>query len=304
MTQENPHERKEKRRLTVVVIPGVETAKTRTISVSRIGLVLSLITAFFVIVAFAIALVAYTPARALLPVSSPEIERRYGKQIAEVQRQVGVVIQEMERLRAYNLRLRKALGDPISAGESLSVMERESVAARMSDVVADQRSRDITAVQNASHPESIPFVGTESSTPIRIVSDREDETNLRLELPLTMPADGYFTRGFDASRYHYGVDIAGRPGSAILAAADGDVMFSGWTFDDGYTLMIAHEGGMMTVYKHNQALLKTAGAVVKRGEPVALLGNTGITSSGPHLHLEVWKDGRAQDPQRYLLTML
>ena len=124
MSPENLHERKEKRRLTVVVIPGVETAKTRTISVSRIGLALSLIAAFFVIVTLAIAVVAFTPARALLPVSSPEVERRYGKQIAEVQRQVGIVLLEMDRLRAYNLRLRKALGDPLSVGESIAVMER------------------------------------------------------------------------------------------------------------------------------------------------------------------------------------
>ena len=124
-----------------------------------------------------------------------------------------------------------------------------------------------------------------------------------IEMPLSVPVEGYITRGYDEQKYHYGVDFAGRSASAVTAAADGNVLFSGWTYDDGYTLMVAHDGSYVTVYKHNQALMKLTGESVKRGEVVALLGNTGKTSSGPHLHFEVWKNGIAQDPLRYLLMV-
>ena len=118
----------------------------------------------------------------------------------------------------------------------------------------------------------------------------------------TKPTDGYLTQGFDVTRYHLGMDFAGKKSTAVLAAADGNVVFSGWTYDDGYMIMVAHGLGYLSVYKHNESLLKGTGAFVKRGEPIALLGNTGRTSSGPHLHFELWKDGIAYDPGQFLLT--
>jgi murein DD-endopeptidase MepM/ murein hydrolase activator NlpD len=80
------------------------------------------------------------------------------------------------------------------------------------------------------------------------------------------------------------------------------VIFSGWTYDDGYMIMIGHGSGYQTSYKHNEALLKEIGARVRRGEPIALLGSSGRTSSGPHLHFEVWKDAVPQDPKDYILA--
>ena len=122
------------------------------------------------------------------------------------------------------------------------------------------------------------------------------------QLPLTMPADGFVSKSFEPGELHYGLDVAGRRGNPVLAAADGTVIFGGWTYDDGYTVMLAHAEGYVTVYKHNEAIVRNTGESVRRGEVIALLGNTGRTSSGPHLHFEVWIDGIPQDPTNYLLT--
>jgi murein DD-endopeptidase MepM/ murein hydrolase activator NlpD len=121
-------------------------------------------------------------------------------------------------------------------------------------------------------------------------------------LPLIVPAEGYVTQRFDPENNHFGIDFAGKRGTPVFAAADGSVLFSGWTYDDGNMLIIAHGGGYVTVYKHNQTLLRTSQTRVTRGEPIALLGTSGRTSLGPHLHFEVWKDGIPQDPDQYLLT--
>ena len=128
-----------------------------------------------------------------------------------------------------------------------------------------------------------------------------DEMSVAMNFPLMMPADGFVTRQFDQEEFHYGVDFAGKQGTPIMAAASGTVVFAGWTYDDGYMMIIAHGGGFVTVYKHNKALFKDSGMNVKRGETIALLGNTGRTSSGPHLHFEVWKDGNVLNPSNYLL---
>ena len=120
--------------------------------------------------------------------------------------------------------------------------------------------------------------------------------------PLLSPVVGFVTQGYDPEHNHYGIDFAGKRGTPVYAAGDGHVIFAGWTYDDGNMLIISHGGGYMTVYKHNQALLTTAQAAVTRGEPIALLGTSGKTSLGPHLHFEVWKDGLPRDPNKFLLT--
>jgi murein DD-endopeptidase MepM/ murein hydrolase activator NlpD len=110
------------------------------------------------------------------------------------------------------------------------------------------------------------------------------------------------TRGFDPEHNHFGLDIAGKTGNLIVAAADGKIVFSGWTYDGGYIVIVSHASGFMSFYKHNQSLLKSSGSFVRRGEPIATLGNSGTTSSGPHLHFEIWKDGIPVDPSIYMIN--
>jgi murein DD-endopeptidase MepM/ murein hydrolase activator NlpD len=120
--------------------------------------------------------------------------------------------------------------------------------------------------------------------------------------PLLTPVEGFVTQGFDPSRNHFGIDIAAQRGTPVYAPGDGVVLFAGWTYEDGNMLIIAHGGGYLTVYKHNQTLLKNTLNAVKRGEPIALLGSTGKTSAGQHLHFEVWRNGVPQDPEDFLLV--
>lgn len=99
--------------------------------------------------------------------------------------------------------------------------------------------------------------------------------------------------------FHEGIDIANNVGETIVAAADGKVIFAGWRAVYGKTVEIAHGYGFVTVYGHNSALLVEEGDVVKKGQPIARLGNTG-RSTGPHLHFMVKKNGELKDPLIYL----
>ena len=113
------------------------------------------------------------------------------------------------------------------------------------------------------------------------------------------PLVGVITNGFDVAT-HPAVDIAAPANSAVKAALDGTVVFAGWSNEYGYSISLQHSGNIITTYKHNRSLLKKQGDRVTAGTPIAYVGNTGSTSSGDHLHFELWYKGSAVDPTLYI----
>jgi murein DD-endopeptidase MepM/ murein hydrolase activator NlpD len=124
-----------------------------------------------------------------------------------------------------------------------------------------------------------------------------------LRFPTAPPLAGFLARGFDAASGHYAVDIAVEEGTPVRAVGDGYVIFADWTHDGGYVISVQHADGFLSVYKHNSRLLKRVGDRVRSREAVALSGNTGEITTGPHLHFELWQNGLAQDPQAYFVGM-
>lgn len=115
------------------------------------------------------------------------------------------------------------------------------------------------------------------------------------------PLKGIVSASFKTSEQHYGVDIVGADNEAIKSTLDGTVILSNWSAETGYTIMVQHSNNLISVYKHNSALLKKAGDYVKAGEPIAIIGNTGEQTTGPHLHFELWYNGNAVNPQDYMV---
>ncbi len=115
-----------------------------------------------------------------------------------------------------------------------------------------------------------------------------------------VPLKGIVTNHFDSASDHFGVDLVSDPNAIISAVLDGTVVFSGWTLETGYVMYIQHNADLISVYKHNAELLKNAGDKVKAGEAIAIIGNTGEQSTGPHLHFELWHDGTALNPEQYI----
>ncbi len=116
-----------------------------------------------------------------------------------------------------------------------------------------------------------------------------------------VPVKGLITNKFNASKGHYGIDLVSQPNSRISAALSGTVLFAGWTLDTGYVIYLQHENNLVSAYKHNAALLKTTGDRVNGGEAIAIIGNTGQVTTGPHLHFELWHDGKPIDPEQYIV---
>jgi murein DD-endopeptidase MepM/ murein hydrolase activator NlpD len=114
------------------------------------------------------------------------------------------------------------------------------------------------------------------------------------------PLKGIVTNEFDLTRQHYGIDIVSKLNEVVKATLDGTVIFSGWTVETGYVLTIQHQGTFVSSYKHNSVLLKKEGAFVKSGEPIAVVGESGELTTGPHLHFELWYNGTPVNPRDYI----
>src|SRR5699024_7203907 len=122
------------------------------------------------------------------------------------------------------------------------------------------------------------------------------------DFPAFYPVEGTLTRKFNVDTGHYGIDIATDSGSSFRAIADGVIISEEWTFNYGYVIVIQHAKGIITVLKHVRTLQKTTGQIIRQGDIIGTVGNVGILSTGPHLHIEIWKNGIPQNPKHYLIN--
>jgi murein DD-endopeptidase MepM/ murein hydrolase activator NlpD len=127
-----------------------------------------------------------------------------------------------------------------------------------------------------------------------------DNIQSNVKLVFFAPLNGQISQGFDPNSKHFAVDILAKTGSAVKAIADGTVIFSGWSTETGYVLILKHSNNYISVYKHNGNLLKKQSDFVQSGEAIASVGDTGELTTGPHLHFELWSDGYAVDPVKYI----
>ncbi len=141
-----------------------------------------------------------------------------------------------------------------------------------------------------------------NTTPVKESSSNPALFSLFNAIPIKAPLTGFISQDF-SKNLHNGVDIVAPEGTPIVAAGSGIVLFSGWTIDGGNTIVIGHQKGYYSYYKHNLRNIVFENQVVEQGEVIGYLGNSGLKSFGPHLHFEIWKDGSPINP-RALVTDL
>lgn len=132
-------------------------------------------------------------------------------------------------------------------------------------------------------------------------TDMLNETTADFDLvSFYTPMEGIVTNHFNRAEKHYGTDIVSDKSSVIKTIANGTVIYSDWTVENGYTIGIQHSGNLLSVYKHNAVLLKETGDFVNAGDAIAIYGNSGSLSTGPHLHFELWHNGTPLNPEDYI----
>jgi murein DD-endopeptidase MepM/ murein hydrolase activator NlpD len=120
------------------------------------------------------------------------------------------------------------------------------------------------------------------------------------DIDFTCPLRGPVGAGYKPEKGHFGIDIIAAEHSPIKASLSGSVIQSDWSIENGHTIAIQHADNLVSVYKHNSSLLKKIGAQIKAGEAIAIIGNTGTLTQGPHLHFELWYQGKSINPMEYI----
>lgn len=152
----------------------------------------------------------------------------------------------------------------------------------------------------------IDLAPTKEDSLLREKVDKEDKYNLfesatsNASFVLFPPVNGTITENYNVKEKHYAVDVVVAKNTPIKATADGTVIFAEWTTKTGYVIIIEHSHGLISVYKHNASLTKEQGGLVKAGEVIAMSGNTGELTTGPHLHFELWSDGYPINPTNFI----
>tara|TARA_B100000965_G_C19561580_1_gene744732 strand:+ start:741 stop:1610 length:870 start_codon:yes stop_codon:yes gene_type:complete len=142
------------------------------------------------------------------------------------------------------------------------------------------------------------YVEREDSYSLKSSSNANQNSNRNIYF--FTPLKGSLTNSYDPTTDHFGVDVVAPKDEAIKATLDGTVISADWTVETGYVIHLQHKNDLISVYKHNSVLLKKTGDLVKAGEPIAIIGNSGELTSGPHLHFELWKAGIPLDPTKYV----
>jgi len=128
----------------------------------------------------------------------------------------------------------------------------------------------------------------------------QNATGFKSDFLFFPPVKGSITSTFDFRQKHYAIDISVAKNTPIKAVSPGIVIYSEWAPDTGYVLILKHKSGLTSVYKHNAKLTKFQGEYVTAGEVIAFAGSTGELSTGPHLHFELWDNGKALNPTKFI----
>ncbi len=174
------------------------------------------------------------------------------------------------------------------------------------DVENNEINRDSLFEQFKIDPSTVDLSPIREDSVLRAQVALEDKYNLfqrstsQGSLVLFSPVSGVISHQYDADKKHFAVDIVAEKDAPVKAVANGTVIFSEWTAETGFVIIMEHEEGLLSVYKHNGSLSKEQGDLVKAGEVIASVGNTGEFTTGPHLHFELWSNGNPVNPSDYI----
>lgn len=250
---------------------------------SRSSFLIAVISAVIVFCLSLFLIIAYTPVRTLIP-GYPDARAKR----AAIQNAIKIDSLEMlvARWELYSENMKRVLegGEPVRIDSIIRKMAEEN-RTRLSD--RQIKKQDSILRMNVGMEEDIRL----SMSEVR---------NLHIEgMHFFCPLKGVISQGYDPSIHPY-IDITAPANSMVYAVLDGTVISSGWSDDAGYTIQIQHVNDIISIYKHNQKLLKKVGDKVTAGDPIAIVGNTGTLTTGEHLHFELWYRGEAVDPTKYI----
>ncbi len=161
-------------------------------------------------------------------------------------------------------------------------------------------AREITFLRSANDSLLRQQVEAEEQFRLSVLDEGYVNRNL-YDMHFFTPVNGIITRSFNLLEGHFGIDIVAAPNEGVKAVLDGTVITSTWTLETGYVIQIQHDNELISMYKHNATLFKSVGQKVVAGDAIAIVGNSGELTTGPHLHFELWHDRVPMNPVEYIV---
>tara|TARA_B100000780_G_scaffold278921_1_gene254380 strand:+ start:452 stop:1309 length:858 start_codon:yes stop_codon:yes gene_type:complete len=273
-----------KQRLRFVIIDEQTLEELNTMGLSRFQILTRILSILLLIAMLTTLLIAYTPLREFIPGYSPP---HLSKDLVHLSIKTDSLLANLKIKEQKQFMLERIL-----KGESIE----DSL---FSDSVI------ISTIKNsslkASHQDSLYREAVEREDRFNVLSEETEKPTTLQNIAFYAPIKGMISSKFDIKKEHYGVDVVAPENEAIKASLPGTVILSGWTTETGYTIAIQHENNLISFYKHNSVLLKKIGKKVLAGDVIAIIGNSGELSTGPHLHFELWHKGKAINPEHHIL---
>ncbi|RMA66001.1 M23 family metallopeptidase [Ulvibacter antarcticus] len=242
--------------------------------------VFSTILAFFLI-GFTTLLIAFTPLREYIPGYSSTALKKKATDLT-------FKTDSLQRLITINEQYVASIRKVLTGDVKMVDFNKDSI--------IEAAKRDTTiAILTASKQDSLlrdKVAQEDKYNPLTNVS----EVNYRLFAPVK----GMISEKYDPLKKHFGVDVVAVKDAPVKATSDGTVIFAEWTAETGYVIILEHKDNLLSVYKHNAVLNKQQGQQVKEGEVIAIVGNSGEHTTGPHLHFELWSNGYPINPTNFI----
>jgi murein DD-endopeptidase MepM/ murein hydrolase activator NlpD len=287
MTQENENKRKFieriRHRYRLVVMNDDTFEENFSLRLSPLGLFILLSAVTIIMTVIVTSIIAFTPIREYIPGYADVGMRR-----------------ELIRLKLNADSLELALTEQNAFFQNVGNVLKGNIKNDSTQNKPD-KSKDYSKIDlNASKKEEALKKSIESQDKYSLTYETESKGGISNFFFFT-PIKGMVTEQFKSREQHYGVDIVGPENESVKATLDGTVILSTWSSEAGYTITLQHSNNLISVYKHNSVLLKKVGDYVKAGEAIAIIGNSGEHTTGPHLHFELWYNGKAMNPQDYMV---
>jgi murein DD-endopeptidase MepM/ murein hydrolase activator NlpD len=265
-----------------LVILNEDTFEERiSFQVNRLNVILIFVFSAILLIALTSIFIAFTPLREYIPgYSSTQLRKQATATAYKIDSLEVELIKKEQFFKSIKAALR---GEDVSTADTSSAVAKTKI-----------------------DPDTVDFSPSEEDLALREEVEQEDKYNLMEEAVFQSnfsfypPVKGVLTSAYSVQEKHFAVDVATEKDEPIKATADGTVIFAEWSVETGYVVIIEHQFGLLSVYKHNASLLTSQGDLVEAGQVIALAGDTGELSSGTHLHFELWIDGNPIDPTEFI----
>jgi hypothetical protein len=276
-------------RLTIMNPETFEEVGTYNLSLMSVYTAISSIFVLFAIIV--VSLIVFTPLKSYLP--------GYGdsKDYYALLNKVDDLEDAVESNQTYMTYFKKMLTDDVETTKEAPKENVSQMPDSLLDVPVSETERKFRNEYEQNVGVASIINNNANNTGTATLSPREVALE---QLYFTPPMDGQIIRGLKLNENHFGIDIVAPKNTPIKASLDGYVIAADYTVETGHTIVLQHRHGVMTTYKHCSSLLKKQGSFVRAGEAIAIIGNTGTLTSGPHLHFELWQNGKCVDPTEYI----